>query len=271
MFRAEAARKEAEREAEQQIAYRELAQEELKKYSDHLEEMVAERTRELEVANKELDAFSYSAAHDLRAPVRAIIGFHEILISDCANQLDEDGKHTLGRIRESADRLHQLINDLLDLSRLSRKELVNQRVDVSQLAKKAAADLLRANPDRKAEFVIAPDMTAYGDSHLLGIVLDNLIGNAWKFTTHEPVAKIEVGSTQDAYFVRDNGVGFNMDYAAKLFRAFERLHSEQEFLGSGIGLATVFRVIERHRGRVWAEATPGEGATFVFALGGEPD
>lgn len=236
-----------------------------------LAQRVAERTAELQAANRELEAFAYSVSHDLRAPLRALEGFSIALLSRYQGQLDEQGQHYLNRIRAATQRMDQLINDLLTLSHVSRYEMTRQTVDLSTLAREIAAELRAQDPHRQVEFTIADGMAAHGDAHLLRIALENLLGNAWKFTAPRSPAHIQVGMADRAgervYFVRDNGVGFDMAYADKLFAPFQRLHSLHEFPGTGIGLATVQRIIARHGGRVWAEAKVDGGATFYFMLG----
>ena len=235
---------------------------------------LAERTSEdLEEANEELESFSYSVSHDLRAPLRSIEGFSQILLEDYAEKLDEEGKNYLGRVRAASRRMALLIDDLLDLSKVSRSPLRRELVDLSAQAREITAELGKSQPRREAEFVIADGLTANGDARLLRLVLENLLGNAWKFTSREGRARIEFESTalegrDRVYFVRDNGVGFDEAYAGKLFGAFQRLHGPEEFEGTGIGLATVQRIVRRHGGRVWAEGEVGKGATFFFTLSG---
>lgn len=235
-----------------------------------LERLVDERTRELTSANQELQSFAYSVSHDLRAPLRGIDGFSHILLTDHADRLSEDGQHLLQRVRNAAQRMTQLIDDLLELSRLTRAEMLPAPVSLSTLVKSIVADLREGQPEREAEFVIHEGVTAYGDARLLRIALENLLNNAWKFTRNQLYTRIEFGVATDpgkqAFFVRDNGVGFDMSYADKLFGAFQRLHSASEFEGTGIGLATVQRVILRHGGQIWADATVNQGATFYFTL-----
>jgi len=225
---------------------------------------------ELEAKNRESEAFSYAVSHDLRAPLRAIDGFSDALISQYRDLLDDKGKHYLRRIHEGSLRMGQLIEDLLDLSRITRRALSRERVNLSDLALEIASELRAEHPQRQVEFAIAPDLAAVGDRHLLRIALQNLAANAWKFTGKCQCARIEFGVRQQdgerVYFVRDNGVGFDMAYADKLFTPFQRLHGAQEFPGTGIGLATVQRIVIRHGGRVWAEAAVGKGATFSFTL-----
>lgn len=250
---------------------RKQAEEKIRTLNAELEDRVAKRTMQLEVANKELEAFSYSVSHDLRAPLRSIDGFSQFLLEDYCERLDDEGKDYLHRIRAAAQRMAQLIDDLLNLSRVTRSDMRGERVDLSALAKTITAELQQAHPDQTVACIIAPGLIADGDAHLLRIVLENLFGNAWKFTSRHPRAHIEFGSMRQpddslAYFVRDDGAGFDMAYADKLFGAFQRLHGMTEFPGTGIGLATVQRIIQRHGGRIWAEAAPEKGATFYFTL-----
>ena len=227
--------------------------------------------RELQAANKELEAFSYSVSHDLRTPLRSIDGFSQILLKNHAEDLDEQGRDYLGRVGRASQRMGELIDDLLGLSRVTRAELEHKVVDLSALAKGVAAELQRSQPERRVRFEINEGLVAEGDAKLLRVVLENLLGNAWKFTGKKGEgARIEFGAERRAegqvYYVRDDGAGFEMAYADKLFGAFQRLHGANEFEGTGIGLATVRRVVERHGGRVWAEGEVGEGATFYFTL-----
>ncbi len=253
-----------------EIAVRKLAEEELRKYQDHLEELVKERTIRLEAANKELEAFSYSVSHDLRTPLRGIDGFSQALLDEYADKLDAQGKDYLRRIRAACQRMAQLINDLLSLSRVTRSEMARQRVYLSRMARSLAEELQKTQPERQVEFAIAEGIIVNGDAHLLKIALENLIGNAWKFTGKNTQARIEFGmiryEDKPAYFVRDNGAGFDMAYVDKLFGVFQRLHSPTEFPGTGIGLAIVQRIIHRHGGRIWAEGKIDEGATFFFTI-----
>jgi len=234
------------------------------------EETVRRYAAQLESANAELDAFAYSVSHDLRAPLRSLDGFSQALLEDWADRLDAQGKDYLQRVRSASQRMAQLIDDLLNLSRATRAQMQVGPVDLSALAGGIATELRERDPSRQVEFAIAPALVVQADRGLMGVVLDNLLGNAWKFTGQRQRAHIEVGVTphnsRPAYFVRDNGAGFDMTYADKLFGAFQRLHGSREFEGSGIGLATVQRIIHRHGGRVWAEAAPDRGATFYFTL-----
>jgi two-component system sensor histidine kinase/response regulator len=224
----------------------------------------------LEAANKELESFSYSVSHDLRAPLRSIDGFSQALLEDYADKLDEEGKDHLQRVRASTQRMAELIDDMLNLSRMTRSEMRLEPVNLSAVARVIAAELQRSEPERQVKFVIAEGVVAHGDTGLLKVVMENLIGNAWKFTSKHQNATIEFGLIQQngnsAYFVRDNGSGFDMAYAGKLFGAFQRLHDAREFPGTGIGLATVQRVVHRHGGQVWAESEVEKGATFYFTL-----
>jgi PAS domain S-box-containing protein len=223
-----------------------------------------------EAAVKELEAFAYSVSHDLRAPLRSIDGFSQALLEDYAARLDQTGQHYLDRVRANAQRMAQLIDDLLELSRVSRSELERAPVDLTTLAHEIMAELQRAHPDRRVDFAVAPGLSVSGDGRLLRIALQNLLGNAFKFTSKRDAARIEVGRTNEnghsAFYVRDNGAGFDMHYADKLFGAFQRLHTPAEFEGNGIGLATVQRIVRRHGGRVWAEGEVDRGATFYFTL-----
>jgi PAS domain S-box-containing protein len=235
------------------------------------EEDLRRATAVAEEANRELEAFSYSVAHDLRAPLRSIDGFSQALLEDCADKLNDEGKTYLGFVRESAQRMAKLIDDLLSLSRVSRATIQPRPVDLAAMARVVFARLQQDQPGRTVDLVVPSAMIAVGDARLLEIVLENLLGNAWKFTGKRAHARIELGQTtqtgQSAYFVRDDGAGFNNKYADKLFAVFQRLHTESEFKGTGIGLATVQRIIRRHHGRIWAEGEVGHGATFYFTLG----
>ena len=231
---------------------------------------LARRATELETVNREIEAFSYSVSHDLRAPLRAINGFCTVLSEDYASKLDEQGQHYLSRVRTASHRMGELIDDLLQLSRLTRDKFHFEQVNLSDLAQTVEAELRQTDSDRQVEFVIMPNMGGWGDAHMLRIVLDNLLGNAWKFTTNTANAHIQFSAQQldgeTVFCVRDNGVGFDMAYADKLFGVFQRLHGANEFPGTGVGLATVQRVIHRHGGRIWAEAELNRGATFYFTL-----
>ena len=243
---------------------------ELQRLNEDLEQRVQQRTQELQVANNELEAFSYSVSHDLRAPLRAIHGFSSLVEKQYAGQIDEQGRDMLRRVGAGVNKMGALIDDLLRLSRISRQTMRIQPVDLSVLAWEVVGELQDDAPERKIEWVIAPQLSAEGDPGLLRVALQNLIGNAWKYSSKREGPRIEFGvaqwNGQAAYFVRDNGAGFDMAYAEKLFGAFQRLHSPGEFPGTGIGLATVKRIVHRHGGEVGAESEIGEGATFYFTL-----
>jgi PAS domain S-box-containing protein len=241
------------------------------------EEAIKHLNARLELANKELEAFSYSVSHDLRAPLRSIDGFSQALLEDYSNGLDAEGKDHLQRVRAATQRMAQLIDDMLNLSRVMRSDMQRGRVDLTELAKTIAAELKKIEPERQVDFVIAEGLAVNGDKRLLELALENLLGNAWKFTGKHPRARIEFGvadqeglpagqAGKPVYFVRDDGAGFEMAYAEKLFGAFQRLHSLTEFPGTGVGLATVQRIIHRHGGLVWAEGAVDKGATFYFTL-----
>ncbi|MHB1300356.1 MAG: sensor histidine kinase [Burkholderiales bacterium] len=242
----------------------------IRMHRDHLEEMVKQRTQALEAANRELEAFSYSVSHDLRAPLRAIDGFSLALVEDYGDKLDDAAKGYLQRVRGGAQKMGGLIDDMLQLSRVTRAELHYAVVDLSAMAEQIVLGLGTQDPRREVQVSIAPGLVVSGDAGLLGIMLQNLLGNAWKFTKGKREARIEFDSRMEhgerIFFIRDNGAGFDMRYVSKLFGAFQRLHTEDEFPGTGIGLATVQRIINRHGGRVWAEGEVGVGACFYFVL-----
>ena len=247
-----------------------IAMENVQLYEE-LERRVRERTAQLEVANKELESFSYSVSHDLRAPLRAISGFGRMLESEAAEALGEKGRGHLQRILAAAGRMDQLTEDLLALARVTTLEIVRKPADLSQAAGSILETLRQQAPDRKAEVLIAPGVTVSCDARLVTAVLENLLSNAWKYTSKQSEARIEFGVERatgavPVFFVKDNGAGFDMAYAGKLFGAFQRLHSEKEFPGNGVGLATVQRIVRKHGGRIWAESGPGKGATFRFTL-----
>ncbi len=248
------------------ITEQKRAAEEIKSLNDELKRHVIE----LESANRELEAFSYSVSHDLRAPLRGIDGFSQALLEDYADKLDENGRDYLQRVRAGSQRMAQLIDDLLNLSRVARTEMRRERTSLSDIVGRIADRLQKTEPERKAKFIIAEGLYDYGDEHLLYLVLENLIGNAWKFTEKNPEAVIEFGVTRTdgkpAYFVKDDGAGFDMVYAGKLFKPFQRLHAMTEFPGTGIGLATVKRIINRHGGHAWIEGEVGKGTTVYFTL-----
>jgi light-regulated signal transduction histidine kinase (bacteriophytochrome) len=246
------------------------AEEEILRLNAGLEKEVAHRTRELTASNKELEAFCYAVSHDLRTPLRIIDGFSRILSKDLEERLSEEQKLNLNRVRSACQNLSHIIDSLLDLTRLTRNELRKEEVDLSDLARKIARDFQSSQPERRVEWIIPPDLRATGDAKLLHIVLQNLLDNAWKFTGKRADARIEVGRGEKdgkaAFFVKDNGAGFDMAFAEKLFGPFERLHRPDEFEGTGIGLASVQRIIQRHGGEAWAEGAVDEGATFYFSL-----
>jgi signal transduction histidine kinase/CHASE3 domain sensor protein len=252
----------------------ELLRKELEMAEAHAARDLAEtRARlvdELESRNHELEAFSYSVSHDLRAPLRTIDGFSQALLDDHADKLDEKGKHYLHRVRAATTRMGELIDDLLELSRVGRTELRRSRFDLSTLATRVLAELGNKDPERVVETHVQDGLLMEADSQLMRIVLDNLLGNAWKFTMKAERATIQLGAEERSggpvYFVRDNGAGFNMTFVARLFSPFQRLHSEADFPGTGIGLATVHRIVDRHGGRIWAEGAVGAGATLYFTV-----
>ena len=245
--------------------------------NEQLEQRVRERTAQLVATNRELEAFCYSISHDLRTPLRTIDGFSQAALEDCGTHLDAVGRDYLNRVRSGCRHMDQLIDDLLNLSRVTRDQMRLEKVNLTSLAHTVADQLRENSPQRDIEFHIAPDLSAFGDARLLHAALSNLLENAWKFTGNRSDAVIEVGQTEktvpssaSVFFVRDNGVGFDMMYSDKLFKAFQRLHTVNEFPGTGIGLATVARIIQRHGGRIWVEAAVGRGATFYFTLEPEP-
>jgi signal transduction histidine kinase len=247
-----------ERDAELQLAH------------DQLEERVEERTRELAATNKEPEAFAYSVSHDLRAPLRGIDGFSQALLEDYSDRLDSTGRDYLDRVRRAAQRMSCLIDDMLALSRVTRSQIHRENLDLSAIARSIAEELRRAEPVRIVEFEIEEGLTATGDSQLLRAALENLIRNSWKYTSAHPLARIEFGKVRQngksPYFVRDDGAGFDPRYTDRLFGAFQRLHTASEFPGTGVGLATVQRIIHRHGGEIWAEGAVERGATFYFTL-----
>src|SRR5881409_2980535 len=257
---------------------------ELQRHAADLERRVEERTHELQerneslrrnaaellAANTELDAFAYSVSHDLRAPLRSIDGFSQVLLEDYAAQLDEAGRESLRRVRAATQRMGTLIDDLLKLARVTRVEMRTEFVDLSVMAREIVADLQRTTPERQVEFAIAPGLKARGDARLLRVALDNLLRNSWKYTAKQPQPRVQFASVEAnggrAFMVRDNGAGFDMKYADKLFGVFQRLHSAADFEGTGIGMQSLRRIITRHGGRIWAEGAVDQGATFYFTL-----
>jgi len=243
---------------------------ELQKAHDELEQRVADRTRELVSANREMEAFSYSVSHDLRGPLDALSGFSYVLLKNNASRLDENGKEALYSIRAAAKRMSELIDDLLNLSRVTTSTMHREKVDLSAFARLIMEELRHEAPERKVEFVAPPTAEAYGDARLLRIAMDNLLRNAWKYTSHHEGGCIEFGqeisNDRIIYFVRDDGSGFDQRAAERLFQPFQRLHSVAEFPGNGIGLATVRRIVQRHGGEIWAEGAVEKGATFYFTL-----
>lgn len=243
---------------------------ELKKYQEHLEVLVSERTAALERSNKELESYSYSIAHDLRGPLRSITSFSQILLDDLEEKIDKESKHHLNRIINAGAHLSTLIDDILQLSKITRSELHYSRINLSSLTEDILHRYCEQEPQRKVNWIVEPELKVEGDKQLVELMMENLIGNAWKFTRN--VADTEISLTTKllndgkVFVVRDNGVGFNMNYSNKLFREFQRLHGVDEFEGTGIGLATVKRILDRHGGNIWAEAEPDKGASFFFTL-----
>jgi signal transduction histidine kinase len=259
------------KELEEDIVKLEMAEAEITQLNLDLERRVSERTAQLEAVNRELESFSYSVSHDLRTPLRSIDGFSQALAEDYGQHLDETGHDYLNRVRRAAQRMGMLIDDLLRLARVTRVDMVCSQVDLSAMAHEVVTDLRGHKSYGAATFVIEPGLVAWGAAPLLRIVLENLIDNAWKYSSKVAAAQIEFGATQQdgrtVYFVRDNGAGFDMTYVDKLFGAFQRLHRADEFPGTGVGLATVQRIIHRHQGEVRAEGRIAEGAAFYFTLG----
>lgn len=257
--------------AARNISVRKQAEQQIRELNTSLEQRVQERTAELERINKEMEAFSYTVSHDLRAPLRGLDGYSSLLLQDHADKLDGEAKSYLNNICQATRSMGQLIDDLLRLSRVTRQELRYTTVDLTAAATEIITRLRQQEPERPVECLVQPDLQVEGDPHLLKVVLENLLANAWKFTRHVSQARIECGALQETerlvYYVSDNGAGFNMAYTHKLFAPFQRLHRIEEFEGTGVGLATVRRIIERHGGDIWAKGEPGQGATFYFTLG----
>jgi light-regulated signal transduction histidine kinase (bacteriophytochrome) len=246
------------------------ALDELHQHKENLEELVKVRTKELERLNKELEAFSYSVSHDLRTPLRAIDGFSQALMEDYADKLDKTGHDYLSRIRGASQTMAELIDDMLQLSKITRSELVKEPVDLTAMCDQVIENHKLIEQDRKVEVDIGRDMICNADKKMMMIVMNNLIGNAWKYTNRKEITEIAVGMEnvdgKNTFFVRDNGAGFDMRFKNKLFGVFQRLHSTDEFDGTGVGLATAQRIIHRHGGTIWAEAVVDEGATFYFTV-----
>jgi signal transduction histidine kinase len=249
----------------------ELARQREADYLDELEHRVKERTAELNSTNAELEAFSYSVSHDLRAPLRAMSGYASMLEEDLPPPLADDTVLAIDRIKAAAARMSRLIDDLLRLSRIARAEMEPDRVDLTALASKTLEDLQAANPQRKAKVSVQRNLNVVGDAHLLGILMENLLHNAWKYSGRKDVVEIRVGERDGAIFVRDKGAGFDVQYLERAFEPFQRLHSESQFEGAGIGLAICKRIVSRHGGRIWAESTPDVETTFWFRLGDDED
>ncbi|MDJ0763682.1 MAG: response regulator [Myxococcota bacterium] len=262
----------AERTAslEREIKKRKKAAQEIRLLNEELEHRVRQRTAELETTNQELESFSYSVSHDLRAPLRSIDGFSQALLEDKGDQLDDEGKSYLCRICKSASHMSRLIDDMLQLSRMTRAPMNREQMDLSGLARGIFDELKNREPTRAVECLVQSGLHVKGDLVLLRAVMENLIGNAWKFTSKQAAARIELGAKEHQgaplFYLRDNGAGFDMKYADQLFTPFQRLHSTEEYAGTGIGLATVRRILKRHGGQIWAEAEKGHGATFFFTL-----
>jgi light-regulated signal transduction histidine kinase (bacteriophytochrome) len=252
------------------ITDRKLAEQEIQLLNDTLEQRVAERTAELAASTQALESFCYSISHDLRTPLRSIDGFNQALLEDYSDLLDDTAKDYLQRARRAAQRMGRIIDDLLNLARVTRSVMNRKSVNLEEMARRIVAELQRAEPERQIELTIDEKITAFADARLILIALTNLLDNAWKFTKGKQATQIRFGTFwqngEHIYFVKDNGAGFDMIYVDKLFHSFQRLHPLTEFPGSGMGLATVQRIIRRHGGRIWADAKIGTGATFCFTL-----
>lgn len=253
------------------ITEKKRAETEIQTLNAELERKVMERTAALQNAYDEMEAFTYSVSHDLRSPLRATDGFSQALLEDYGDKLDATAQDYLSRIRLASQKMGGLIDDLLQLSRQTRTTMVPSTIDLGVIARQIISEMTLQSPERHVDFTIKGDLNAYADANLMYIVLDNLLGNGWKYTSLHPNATIEFGSfienSEKVYYVRDDGAGFDMAYVEKLFKPFQRLHSVDEFAGNGIGLAMVYRIIKRHFGRVWAEGEIEKGATFFFTLG----
>lgn len=252
------------------ITRRKLAEDQIRKLNSELEQRVRDRTAQLELANKELEAFAFSVSHDLRAPLRAIDGFSRAVREDYGDKLDEQGKHFLEMLSDNATRMNKLIDDILSFSRMGRRDIPGMRLDLAELAQEVIAELRSTVPDRTIRFTVGALPQTRGDRVMIRQALVNLLSNAVKFTRPRSEPVIEVGRStgrdENIYYVKDNGVGFDMRYADKLFGVFQRLHAQDEFDGTGIGLSIVKRIVQRHGGRVWAQAQVGAGATIFFTL-----
>lgn len=253
------------------ISSRKVAELSLRNLNQELEARVRARTAELEAANSELEAFSYSVSHDLRAPLRAIDGFARILAEEAGERLETHEREHLARIRSAAERMAVLIDAMIDLASVTRQPLQRETVDLSKLAEAVIRELHAESPEREVAVEITRDLVVNADPALMHVLLDNLLRNAWKFTSRTPDARIRFGARREGgrivFQVEDNGAGFDMHYANKLFKPFQRLHAQHEFPGTGIGLATIHRIVGRHDGRIWVDAQPGAGARFSFVLG----